>query len=199
MNASYCCLLVAAAATAAESAPPPEVLPAAAVAFGPRVQPILMNACASCHAAKGYAGTFKLDRVAAGYANPAATAANLRAAAAQLAPANPANSPLVRMAVTPHGGQKTPAFHDRLHPAVANLEAWARAALPPAVAPTAVAAAPPPARLPPLKPEPTPAPMTPSPVVQAVAVQPAAPPPPAAAPNPADPFDPAAFNALPKR
>ena len=146
---------------------------------------------------RGYAGTFALSRVSDGYANPEATAANLRSAAGQLDRADPMNSPLLRMALTPHGGQKQPALAGREHPAFGQLQRWVSAAMPnptPVTVASVPAPIPEPAKLPQMKAEPLPPakPVPPTPVVQAVAVE--------AKPLPVksnDPFDPAKFHRLP--
>lgn len=185
--------------------PPVAVAPAAAAAFGARIQPILFNLCATCHAHKTYNGAFKLARIPDGYANTEATAANLQAVVGQLNRADSPAAPLLVMALTLHGGQKRPAL-TRGHPAFHNLESWAMAALPsqPVAVPQAE-----PGRLPPLQAEPLPGAVVgatrqrPLPAVTpAAGVQPVTlpkPPAPAATPNPGDPFDPAEFNRLPKR
>ncbi|MFO0797767.1 MAG: hypothetical protein U0804_09825 [Gemmataceae bacterium] len=125
--------------------PEPDVAPEAAVAFGPRVQPVLMNQCASCHASATHTSAFKLTAVPSNEVNAAATRANLRAAAAQVKKTEPAASPLLLKAVTAHGGQLMPAFGDREAAAFRILQAWAFlsvgelappvAAAPPAAAP----------------------------------------------------------------
>lgn len=192
--------VVQASAVVAKPTPVTVDLPAAArVGFGPKVQPILMNLCANCHAAKEYAGAFRLSRVSEGYANPEASATNLRAVAGQLNPADPLNSPLLTKAVTPHGGQTKPALVGREHPAFAHLERWVRTAVPVPTQPVVAAVPPPlpePAKLPRLaKAEPVaPPPPPPTPPVVAVAPKPLPPKPIA---NPNDPFDPAAFGRLP--
>ena len=107
-----------------------ELAVGAGAAFASKVQPILTNQCASCHAAKDYSGTFKLNRIAEGYANPEAVSANVKAFAAQLNRENPASSPVLRYGLVAHGGQKRAAFASRELPAYQNLEAWVFASLP---------------------------------------------------------------------
>ncbi|MBX3398757.1 MAG: hypothetical protein KF873_08460 [Gemmataceae bacterium] len=109
---------------------PVELASGSAVAFAARIQPILSNQCASCHAAKDYSGAFQLGRVAQGYANPEVAAANLKVATSQLEVDDPANSPLLKYALTAHGGQKRPAFPNRDAIAYRHLEAWVFETLP---------------------------------------------------------------------
>lgn len=122
--------------------------PAATYAFTPMVQPILMNACAKCHAHKDHQGAMVLEWVREGYADPAATRANLAAVIPYLNPDNPVQSPLLMRALVEHGGGKTPPIPDRAHPAYRNLETWVLGAIPPR----------PPM---PQRPEPTPTPVLP--------------------------------------
>ncbi|QEL20213.1 hypothetical protein [Limnoglobus roseus] len=189
---------------------PPQVaeLPAdAGIVFASKVQPVLLNQCANCHAQKGHTGAFKLTRIAEGYTNPEATAANLKATAGQLNRDNPTTSPLLTYSLTTHGGQKLAAFGDRQRPAFQHLETWVLAVLPKATgkgfagnwAPKAAAV-----------PEAEPVSL-PGAIVgtsaQPVVAKPFAPPapvavPPAAVPpksNSRDPFDPGRFNSLPKK
>jgi hypothetical protein len=150
--------------------PEPDVAPEAAVAFGPRVQPILMNQCAGCHASSTHTSAFKLTAVASNEVNAAATRANLRAAAAQVKKTEPAASPLLLKAVTAHGGQLTPAFTDRESAAFRTLQAWAflsvgELAPPVAVAPPVAAPVLPPAPVSDVRPTlPPPLPTVPAPV-----------------------------------
>jgi hypothetical protein len=71
--------------------------------FSTRVQPILMNACASCHAA-GRGGKFKLTRCYDGTLNRRALHQNLAAVLAYVDLDEPAVSPLLYKAVSAHGG-----------------------------------------------------------------------------------------------
>lgn len=195
----------------------PEITPEAVVAF-PRVQPVLMNQCASCHARTDHAGAFKLTPVASNETNPAATRANLRAVAAQIKKPNTAASPLLTKALAAHGGMTEAAFQTREAVPYRTLEGWTYLAVgelaPPVVAaPPAVAPAlPPPPALPaadvrPALPPPPPIPPAvgsgPPPIPPAV--EPpgfgrAAPPLPPATPG-NDEFDPDVFNRgpVPKR
>ena len=97
----------------------------AAKAFPTKVQPILTNLCASCHAKPDYAGTFKLKAIPTGFADADAARANLIVAFAHLDRAKPSASELVAKCVAAHGGQKSPACRDRTHPAATVIELWA--------------------------------------------------------------------------
>ncbi len=181
--------------------PEPDIAPEAVVAFGPRVQPVLMNQCATCHAKSEYAGAFKLTAVASNETNPTATRANLVIAANQLKKADPAASPLLVKALTAHGGQTTPAFVDRDAAPFRVLHAWAYLA--------AGELAPPVAAAPPASPALPPAPVSPTlpppPAQTPTAGVPMLPPPPLPttnpvlppAPMPAPPPIPPAVGSLP--
>ena len=97
----------------------------AAKAFPSKVQPILTNLCASCHAKPDYAGTFKLKAIPTGFADADAARANLLVAFAHPDRAKPSASELVAKCVTAHGGQKVAACRTPAHPAAAALDAWA--------------------------------------------------------------------------
>ena len=188
-----------------------ELASGAAVVFASRIQPILSNQCASCHAAKDYAGPFKLNRTTEGFVDPEIAAANMKIVSTQLLPANPTASPLLLYARKAHGGQKRPAFPNPEAIAYRHLETWVLESLPPAKATTGFA-----------KPPTNFEPKTESPdkTAEAVPVLPgaivgklgqastppqpatitAAPPAPLRAPvNTRDPFDPAVFNRMPKK
>ena len=72
--------------------------------FATKVQPILMNACVSCHAT-GRGGTFKLTRIPleSGPANRRPLQQNLAAVLAQVNMEKPQNSPFLTKAITAHG------------------------------------------------------------------------------------------------
>jgi hypothetical protein len=198
----------------ASAAVPPasiELASGAAVAFANRIQPILSNQCASCHAAKDYTGPFKLNRTTEGYANPEIAAANLKIVSAQLRAENPTDSPILKYALAAHGGLKRPSFLNRDAAAYRHLETWVLESLPKVNAPTGFAkpqprfeSSPEPKREPAEAP-----PMLPGAVVGELGrpapgpVPPTVPPAPAASPAPPgnarDPFDPASFNRLPKK
>lgn len=146
-------------------------------AFPAKVQPVLMNLCADCHAKPDHPSDFKLARASAGYAHPEASNRNAREVARFVTRDDPSASPLLTKAITPHGGQRTPALSNPSHPAYRNLELWAYWAAGPegSPAPTAV-----PAKKP----------------ARAVVEQPPKPgtPTPAPAAKSDDPYDPAVFN-----
>ena len=102
--------------------------PATRRLFAAGAQPVLGNLCASCHAGPGPAGGFRLARVAEGYADPEAVAENLHSALGFVSRADPADSPLLRMARTPHGGQERAALPGPGHPAYRALAEWVAAA-----------------------------------------------------------------------
>lgn len=108
-----------------------ELASGAAVTFAAKVQPILTNQCAVCHAADDYSGTFHLNRITPGYSNPEATAANLKVVRSHLNPEDSLTSPLLTYALALHGGQKRAAFVNREQPAFQNLQNWVLTALPP--------------------------------------------------------------------
>lgn len=94
--------------------------------FATKVQPILMNTCASCHAGD-HAGKFRLERAYAdGAAGRAAVQRNLTAATALVDRAKPGESPLLRQATTAHGGAAVPPLRDRGLPAFKQLEEWVK-------------------------------------------------------------------------
>lgn len=144
--------------------------------FATKVQPILMNTCVACHHADS-ARPFRLERVAAdNLSGRRATQQNLMAAVALVNRQNPADSPLLVKAVTPHGPATLPPLRNPQTPAYRLLEHWARRAAAdravPAVADKSA---------------------QPQPVVQQVsASEPAKPKPASGAPT--DPFDPTVFN-----
>jgi hypothetical protein len=102
-------------------------------ALGPfvtRVQPILMNTCATCHAS-GKSTTFKLIR---GYdegmlTNRKATQQNLMATLALLQADRPLTSPLLSYAVTLHGDADQPPLKGKNVPAYRVLEEWVQLAV----------------------------------------------------------------------
>lgn len=122
--------------------PDADVTPEAAIAFGPKVQPVLANLCADCHARRDYTGAFKLDCHTGQGLDPAVTRYNLIAAAKQIKKDDPAASPLLHKALAAHGGMKQPVFTGRGTPAYRVLEAWvylaAGSATPPPPAPPVI-------------------------------------------------------------
>lgn len=91
--------------------------------FAARVQPVLMNRCAACHAHAEYPGRFKLARIPEGFADPDATVRNARASALMVDRLSPVSSPLLTFAASPHGGSKTVPLN-RTHLAYRPLEQW---------------------------------------------------------------------------
>jgi hypothetical protein len=97
--------------------------------FVSKVQPILMNACASCHSA-GQGGNFTLIKVIGG-STPKASLFNLTSTLKQLTRTDLANSPLLVKAVVAHGQGARPPLRDQQVPAYQNLEVWVRMAVVP--------------------------------------------------------------------
>jgi hypothetical protein len=169
--------------------------------FATRVQPILMNTCAECHAAdKG--GKFKLTRSYDSEGlNRRVVQQNLAAVIAQVDVHEPRVSPLLTKAVSAHGSLAQAPLRNRQAPAYRTLEDWVRLTLAnnpairePATAPHAETHSPAPAKgdtkgEPAFAADASPSGDSPStpPTTAAAPAKPAAP----AAP---DPFDPADFN-----
>jgi hypothetical protein len=190
--------------------PPPEPpapapdLPAAVVGqFANKVEPILLNACASCHAA-GRGGSFKLMRAGDVAAlKRKATQENLVAVLGQVNQVQPQASPLLTKAVSVHGGGDKAPLSGRQLVAFHALEEWVRGTvttspqLPdkvvvppvPETKPTFAGEKPDAPRSQGEPPRPNTVPISPA--------QPSAPPPPASTSAPSgDAFDPAEFNRL---
>jgi hypothetical protein len=92
--------------------------------FTSKVQPILMNTCASCHAANR-GGAFKLVRAFDGAAtNHRATQLNLTAVVAQINRDNWPSSPFLVKAVNIHGEATKAPLKGRQAPAFHMLEEW---------------------------------------------------------------------------
>jgi hypothetical protein len=89
--------------------------------FASRVNAILLNACANCHA-KPDVKAFRLTRTG----GRSGMSKNLMSALAQVNPADPAASPILTKSVTPHGTATEAPFKTRGHPAYQTLEVWAR-------------------------------------------------------------------------
>jgi hypothetical protein len=143
-------------------AAPPPALPRVEVdaetlaAFAVKVQPILMNACASCHSGEG-SGAFQLRRpIAPGLTDRRAIDHNLASVAALVDVARPERSKLVIKAVTVHApGMVHPPLRKTHAAAVKTLEGWAAhlaTTLPAAPPPPTTVAAPPPLPIPPIPP-----------------------------------------------
>jgi hypothetical protein len=202
--------------------PPPDLTAESLCAFRTRVQPILMNACANCHAS-GHAGTFKLTRVYEdGGASRKVLQRNVAAVLAQVNLRQPQGSPLLTKAVSAHDGKMAQApLKGRQAAAYRVLEGWVEQTLAgnPQLQPLAAGppvpeppAAPPPEPKPAAEPAPVPAVAAPHPGEEeagqfatdapaaAAPPRPATParaetaPAPAAPAGPADPFDPVIFN-----
>jgi hypothetical protein len=94
------------------------------VLFVRRVQPILMNTCARCHAG-GHGGSFTLLRCQ-GTAGPnhRATQHNLTAVLAKIDRQRPQLSPLLLKAVSIHGNNRQPPLAGRQSPPFRNLQEW---------------------------------------------------------------------------
>jgi hypothetical protein len=105
--------------------------PEASRHFATRIQPVLANLCASCHARASYEGEFKLKPMLEGYANPQVTEHNMRVAAKFINRANPDASDLLNRAVSAHGGRKDAPLFSRQHPAYLHLNHWAILVAPP--------------------------------------------------------------------
>jgi hypothetical protein len=92
--------------------------------FTTRVQPILMNACASCHVGDR-GGSFQLMRAYAdGTMARRVTQHNLAAVMAQVDKERPQVSPLLVKAVSMHGGAAQAPLKSRQTPAFRHLEEW---------------------------------------------------------------------------
>jgi hypothetical protein len=106
-----------------------DVTPESLSRFVTKVQPILMNLCATCHAT-GHGGSFKLLRT---YSNSAlgqrATLANVASASAFINRQQPEASVLLVKAITAHGEASAPPIRDRQFPAYKHLDDWVRMAL----------------------------------------------------------------------
>jgi hypothetical protein len=92
--------------------------------FARRVQPILMNTCANCHAS-GRAGEFKLTQVFGDAPLGGKTAQqNLTAVLSQIKPDQPLRSPILLMAASAHGGATQAPLKNRQTAAYKTLEQW---------------------------------------------------------------------------
>lgn len=92
--------------------------------FTTRVQPILMNACAACHAGNR-SGSFQLLRAyPGGSLSRRATQYNLAAVVAQIDRERPHLSPLLIKAISIHGGANQAPLKGRQAVAFRNLDDW---------------------------------------------------------------------------
>jgi hypothetical protein len=89
--------------------------------FASKVNAVLMNTCANCHA-RDDVKAFHLTRVS----GRGGVTRNLMAALPHVNPTDPAKSPILLQAVTPHGSGTEPPIKTRAHPAYQTLETWAR-------------------------------------------------------------------------
>ncbi len=109
-----------------ESESPPPVDTLSLSMFVTRVQPILMNACANCHAT-GRGGAFRLSRTYEhGWDSRKTTLQNLSAVLARVDVEQPQASLFLTKAVSIHGAMPQPALKDRDIPAFRALEEWVR-------------------------------------------------------------------------
>lgn len=105
-------------------AAPVELVTESVSLFTTKVQPILMNACASCHAT-GHGGAFKLTRpLANATASQKTTQQNLAAVLAQINLEQPQASALLAKALTVHGEATQPPLKGRQVAAFHTLEQW---------------------------------------------------------------------------
>src|SRR5262249_57376261 len=115
-------------ATESEEAPPApmELGTEAMTQFVTKVQPILMNACANCHAT-GRGGAFKLRRgLGNGPVSTRTTQQNLSAVLAQVSVEQPQTSPLLLKAIGIHGEASQPPLKGPQVAAYHTLESWVR-------------------------------------------------------------------------
>ncbi|HEX3146609.1 MAG TPA: hypothetical protein VHR66_00815 [Gemmataceae bacterium] len=89
--------------------------------FASRVNSVLVNACANCHARDDIKG-FRLTRTSG---RPGVTK-NMMSALQQVNAAEPTQSPILVKALMPHGSATEAPFKTRNHPAFQTLETWAR-------------------------------------------------------------------------
>jgi hypothetical protein len=97
--------------------------------FITKVQPILMNTCATCHGA-AHAGPFQLQRVLdGGVVSRRTTQYNLARVLAQISPDAISSSPLLTRAVSIHGESPQPPIKNREAAAYRRLEDWVKQTL----------------------------------------------------------------------
>jgi hypothetical protein len=89
--------------------------------FAAKVNTILVNACANCHT-RDDVKSLKLTRAG----GRSGITKNLMAALPYVNPKDPATSPILTKAVTPHGTATEAPFKSRSHPAYQTLETWVR-------------------------------------------------------------------------
>ncbi len=94
--------------------------------FCQKIQPLLMNSCASCHAT-GKGGNFKLVRVYSGSnTNKRVLQNNLAAVLAQISPNQVGASPILVKSVSVHGDLTQAPLHNRSNQAFRMLDEWIR-------------------------------------------------------------------------
>lgn len=91
--------------------------------FAKSVQPMLMNLCANCHSDSTRQLNFRITRIPEGITLSPKTAENVVASMSQISKEQPTASPLLVMAITPHGGRTTAPL-SRASGAYKNLEIW---------------------------------------------------------------------------
>lgn len=96
----------------------------AAKNFAAKIQPILSNTCAECHARADHGSKFLLKKYDPNFNDPKLAEANLKAFSVWLDTKQPANSPALQYAVKAHGRSKAPPLRDENHPAYSVLELW---------------------------------------------------------------------------
>lgn len=96
--------------------------------YARRVQPILMNTCASCHVGEGQTGNFKLSRITEGLQDRRTTQQNLAAVMAQINVDNWPTSPLLVKALSVHGDTAQAPLKGRDAAAYKTLEEWVQQA-----------------------------------------------------------------------
>jgi hypothetical protein len=104
------------------TAPTVDVTPETMIGFSNRVQPILMNVCARCHAA-GRGGDFVLERVMS-TGQKVATKKNLARVLSYVDFERPAISPLLVKAVVIHGKADAAPLHSREAKAFQSMHEW---------------------------------------------------------------------------
>jgi hypothetical protein len=109
--------------------PPIEISSESMGQFISRVQPILMNTCASCHVGDR-GGAFKLARASeGGTVSRRATQQNLAAVLARITPARPEASPVLVKAISVHGEASQPPIKSRQAPTYRAIEEWIHATI----------------------------------------------------------------------
>jgi hypothetical protein len=104
-----------------------DVYPESFGLFATRIQPLLVNACAGCHASDR-GGKFHLTRPSSAFGDKRATQLNLAAVSPFLNREQPWLSPLLVRAVAAHGGGTLAPIRDRQSGVYRHLEEWARQA-----------------------------------------------------------------------